>query len=195
MIDLMLDVETLGNIPGCVVTQVTIVPFHLKGTPLGEEVKVFDQRLHIGNQMADGLEVNAETLNWWMQQDADVRRYVMAGDLGSEDFCFALTNYVGEIEISHKEYRIWSTSAKVDFGCIPFLFRLNEIPYCINHRSERCARTFIEMVKTQHPQMKLPKGLTTHNALDDCRRQIADLQCAYSTFRYKETNGEDVKTG
>jgi hypothetical protein len=186
MIDLMLDAESLGNIPGCVVTQVTIVPFNINGSEQ-EGCYIFDRKLHIGEQIAMGLEVDSDTLAWWMQQDAEVRKQVMTGTQEVRFFCKDLELYIAGVVASHKEYRIWSTSAKVDFGCVPVLFKRVQHPYPIYHRSERCARTFLEMTKLRHPKMKLPKGVTTHNAEDDCKRQIADLQCAYQWH----TKGEE----
>lgn len=184
MIDLMTDIESLGNIPGCVVVQITMVPFNINGKEA--ENNIFDRKLLIGEQIAMGLEVDFDTLKWWMQQHEDVRLEVMTGTEAVVNVCIDMTSYLQNIVNDHKEYRIWSTSAKVDFGCTPVLFKRVGVPYPVNHRSERCARTFIEMVKLKHPEMKMPKGLTTHNAIDDCRRQIADIQHAYVTFRAED---------
>lgn len=193
MVDLMLDVESLGNIPGCVLCQYTLVPFNINGKIYDGGISSYDILLHIGQQIAEGYDVDTDTLAWWMTNPIEVRRRVFSGDVSIGAFCIDLTHHLSDIVKEHKEYRIWSTSAKVDFGISPVLFKRSNISYPVNHRSERCARTYLEMTKLKYPKMKLPKGVTTHDAVDDCWRQIADLQCAYATNMEKKIDEDAIQ--
>lgn len=182
MVDLMLDIESLGNIPGCVLCQYTLVPFNINGQTYDGPLMPLNVTLHIGQQIAEGYDVDQDTLAWWMKNDVAVRRRVFSGALSVESFCETLSEYLVDVNIEHTSYRIWSTSAKVDFGIPPVLFKRSNIPYPVFHRAERCARTFIELTKLKFPQMKLPKGSVTHDAIEDCWKQIQDLQHVYKTF-------------
>lgn len=179
MVDLMLDAESLGNIPGCVLCQYTIVPFNINGKPYDGPLQPLDIYLHIGQQIAEGYDVDTNTLAWWMTQPVNIRRVVFTGGVWINEFCDEVTCYYDRVVHEYKEYRLWSTSAKVDYGIPPVLFKRSDILYPVNHRAENCARTFVNMVKLNHPQMKGSKLKTTHHAIDDCRRQIDDLQIAY----------------
>jgi hypothetical protein len=179
MIDYMLDIESLGNIPGCVVTQVSLVPFNINGKPFeSEEQWIFNERLHIGEQIGLGLDVDVDTLKWWMQQDPAVRRHVMSGNMMLEEFFRRYTLHFKDTVATWKDYRVWSTSAKVDFGCVPVLFKRLDVPYPLYHRNERCARTLLEHTKLMFPEMKLPKVTVTHDAIEDCKKQILDVRLA-----------------
>lgn len=182
MIDLMLDIETLGRGPGCVVTSVAIIPFNLNGSELEKEVKKFECYLHVGEQMADGYFVDPDTLQWWLKQDDKVRWKAWAGTTSRVQFQEELTAYIDYIKAEHTSYRIWATAPKLDLGCIHALFR--DMEYPILFSSERCMRTLRETVKMLYPgKYKPTKASALHDAEDDCIRQIKDIQQCYRILR------------
>lgn len=63
MTDIMIDIETLGLKPGCVVLSVGAVEFGPDG--LGRE---FEANIDIASSMRFGLSVEADTLKWWIGQ-------------------------------------------------------------------------------------------------------------------------------
>ncbi len=178
MIDLMLDLETLGHGSGSIVLSGAIVPFHLNGKEVDSTMSAFLERIDITDSLLNGLTINPDTHLWWMQQDAKIRAQEFSGKLTVSEFCYQLTQYIDYIK-SIGEYRIWATAPKLDFGCLQGLYVATGGEYPISHRSERCARTFIEMTKTLFPQYKLAKNEALHDPVADCNKQIIDLQTGY----------------
>lgn len=192
MIDLMCDIETLGKGSGYCVTAIAITPFNMNGQPLefegrdAEEQRVkssFKMELHIGEQMALGYKVDFETLAWWMKQDAKIRKEMFSGMMKLDSFRKMFIEYFEYITKTYKTYRIWATAPKLDFGCIMGLFEGSELQYPILYSAERCARTLRETTKLLVPEFKLTKPEKLHDAEDDCKRQIADVQNAYFSLR------------
>lgn len=72
-IDVMLDLETLGTKPGCVVLQVGAIAFRRQG---GAIVATFERTIDVGSSLLDGLTIDPETVTWWGQQAAEVRASV-----------------------------------------------------------------------------------------------------------------------
>lgn len=66
MTDVMLDIETLGTKPGCIVLSVGAVAFDFD---TGEEVGSFQSNISIKDSQENGLSIDADTLKWWLEQD------------------------------------------------------------------------------------------------------------------------------
>lgn len=179
MIDCMLDIETLGRGPGCVVTSVAITPFHINGKAL-EPTKVFRMKLDIADQLIAGFTIEPETHKWWMQQDPKVREMEFNGIYNIDKFCIDLEAYIRMIERQYTTYRIWATAPKLDFGCLHSLCVHAGVKWPILFSSERCMRTFREMTKTLYPSFKLPSGSANHCAADDTTLQIKQIQACYA---------------
>jgi hypothetical protein len=192
MIDLMLDIETLGRGPGCIVPQVAIVPFNLNGTPLEEGAPTLHVKLHIGDQLAAGYAMDPETVAWWLKQKAAVREDVFSGSVILKDFQQTFNKYIKTIEEKYTTYRIWATAPKLDFGCLHGILVKPGQEYPILYSAERDLRTLRELVKTLYPDFKLPKVPVSHDALDDCNRQIEVAQLCYAELR-KTRDVRDVQ--
>ena len=63
----MLDLETLGKLPGCAILSIGAVYFELETGRLGDE---FYLNVDPASCTRAGLTIDGETLGWWMQQEA-----------------------------------------------------------------------------------------------------------------------------
>lgn len=78
-VDVMLDLETLGTKPGCVVLQVGAIAFRRQG---GAVLATFDRTIDVGSSLLAGLTIDPGTVDWWQMQPAEVRAAVFApGDV------------------------------------------------------------------------------------------------------------------
>lgn len=185
----MLDIETLGRGPNCVVPQVAVVPFNLNGEPLEQDVIdnfTFNCKLHIGDQLALGYTIDPETLAWWQQQKEAVRSDVFSGAYSISQFQGGFITYMKRVVDTFKTYNIWASAPKLDFGCLHSILVGPGLEYPILYSAERCLRTMKELVKTLYPQFKLPKGFNPHDAVEDCKRQIIDAQACYAYLKVNE---------
>lgn len=179
----MLDIETLGRGPGCVVTSVAITPFHLKGAEVFPPDKAFRCKLSISDQLVAGFKIDPETHKWWMQQDAKVRENEFSGVFSIDKFCIDLEAYIHMIVKQFGDYRIWATAPKLDFGCMHSLFQHSGVEWPILYSTERCMRTLREMTKQLYPSFRLPKGSANHCAADDTDLQIRHIQACYKQLK------------
>ena len=69
--DVMLDLETLGTRPGCVILTLGAVKFDPYS--LREPDSGIYFRVDVDEQTALGREVQEDTLNWWLNQSEDIR--------------------------------------------------------------------------------------------------------------------------
>jgi hypothetical protein len=65
MKDLMIDIETLGQEPGCVITSISAVQFDLT---TGKIDKEFHENISINSCLKKGLVIESETFIWWLDQ-------------------------------------------------------------------------------------------------------------------------------
>lgn len=75
-VDLILDLETLGKKPGCVVLQIGAIAFR-PGLGL-EVIAEFTTNIDIGSSLAAGLTIDPETLVWWQRQSPEAQASVFA---------------------------------------------------------------------------------------------------------------------
>ena len=69
MNNVMLDLETLGTSPGCIILSIGAVFFDKNG--LGQE---FYQTIDVQSSIDAGLTMSGGTFKWWMGQQGAVRR-------------------------------------------------------------------------------------------------------------------------
>jgi len=194
MIDLMLDIETIGKKPGVVVLDVAIVPFHINGKELTSEEKkefTFRCQLNAGEQIALGYHVDKDTLDWWSKQDPKVRLTTWSGVTMLAEFRKLLLDYIVQVEQTFKEYRIWDTA--FDKLAVEALFEQEVFPFF--YRAKRCCRTLTDLAKLLFPkEFKLaPAGKDLHDAEADCVRQIKDAVLAYKLLRRASNNDAEVQ--
>lgn len=72
-VDMMLDLETLGTRPGCVVLQVGAIAFRRKG---GDVLASFERTIDVGSSLMAGLDVDPETVAWWRMQGPEAQAAV-----------------------------------------------------------------------------------------------------------------------
>lgn len=76
MLDIMLDLETLGTKPGAIVTQIGAVAFD-RGN-LGGIAFPFWEKIDIVSAEKVGLGLDARTVKWWLKQSDDARQSMVS---------------------------------------------------------------------------------------------------------------------
>ena len=87
--DIMIDIETLGTTPGCVVTSIGACTFSPTDGTAG--LQTFYDRIDISDAVGAGLVIEPDTVIWWMGQDADSRAELTRTD-GRSTLSDALDN-------------------------------------------------------------------------------------------------------
>lgn len=158
----MIDLETFGTRPGALIVSLGAVRFG--------EGKILDRyyaRIDPLDAQARGLVIDAATVVWWMQQSAESRIEIAAG--GGKP----LADVLGEFTawLGEEPTEIWGNGASFDNVLLDEAFRACGLKRPWAFWMDRCYRT----MKERHPEVKLVRKGTHHNALDDAESQALHL--------------------
>lgn len=160
----MIDIETLGNQSRSAISQISVVEFDLE---TGETGREFDINVDIKDCVHQGLEMNVDTVMWWMKQSKEARAKFEETDRRSLDGALELlSNYITNSGIQN----VWGNSARFDLGILSDAYNAvgREIPW--DFWNELDVRTLV-FFKPEVKDNCAFKGIP-HNAIDDCKHQI-----------------------
>lgn len=158
----MVDLETLGTVPGCVILSIGAVYFDEKG--LGEEFYRPVSRAHCTNL---GLKESADTLAWWARQGTEARRVLTLAEAKDAP---KLHEVLGEFHSFLKlrtNVKLWGNGADFDNPILACAYEAAEMKQTWIAWNGRCYRT----LKNIAPGPKLVRQGVHHNALDDAKSQ------------------------
>lgn len=167
--DLMLDLETLGTRPGCVILTIGAVkfdPYSLKEPGPG-----IYMRVDADEQIAMGREVQEDTLKWWMDQAEDIREEALGeADRVSVEYMYTELN-----RICVGVQNIWAQGPVFDIAILENIYRQYGWPTPWQFWQIRDSRTLFGV--HGDPRVKGREG--HHNALADCVYQAQGVQQIY----------------
>ena len=162
MSNIMLDIETLSNTVNSAVIQVSLVKFDWdKDCQNPEKLQL---NLHVDEQIKKGLDINSDTLAWWLDTNPELLKTILKHN-GSVEF--ALTEIQNFITLDDC---IWC-HATFDVPILANLFnKFNKrLPW--KYIRVRDIRTLIDLAELDLSQYDW-KNEKTHDSLDDCMFQI-----------------------
>jgi hypothetical protein len=166
----MLDLETLGTRPGCVILTLGAVKFD--PYTLNDPGPGIYFRVDVDEQTALGREVQEDTLQWWLDQVEDVREEA----LGKQDRVSLDTMYRDLNRFLVGVNNIWAQGPLFDFAILEHLYRQMGWPTPWHYWQIRDSRTLFGV--HGDPRVKGKAGL--HNALEDCVSQATAVQQIYN---------------
>jgi hypothetical protein len=168
--DVMLDLETLGTQPGCVILTLGAVKFdpYTMNDP-GPGLYV---RPDADEQIARGREVQQDTLEWWMRQAEDVREEALGvdGRIPVEEMYRQLNRFLVGVN------NIWCQGPVFDIAILENLYMQYGWPTPWQFWQIADSRTLFKV--HGDPRVKGKTGL--HNALEDCVSQATAVQQVYN---------------
>jgi DNA polymerase III epsilon subunit-like protein len=159
----MLDIETLGTDPGCAILSIGAVRFTADG--LGDE---FCESVSLSSCQKAGLTIDAETLDWWLDQDDDAQE-VLTGGYQIENTLSNFRSWYGDAD------EVWANSPS--FDCVIYEAACDalgaDVPWeFYEQRDFRTLKNLPGAAVVEHDG-------TEHDALDDARAQA---KVAYKTL-------------
>lgn len=164
MSHIMLDLETMGNGNRAAIIAIGAVSFNSSGVN-----QRFYQRVRLDMSIDAGMEMDASTVLWWLQQ-SDAARSEFKDNHDASSLCDALDDFsrwyvaVGGVEV-------WGNGAAFDNTILSSAYRLTGIEQPWKFWNDRCYRT----LKAMYPQVKMARSGTHHNAVDDAHSQADHL--------------------
>lgn len=182
---IMIDIETLGQQPGSVITSIGAVRFNHEHTL--DEFSVCVDPVSCEDA---GLRLDAQTVMWWFDQSQDARSAWMAQDTVKLEY--ALMELREWIVRSGDDIEIWGNGANFDPVLLESAFRVARIDVPWKFWQVRCFRT----IKCLLPWTELrvfPQ--VEHDSIEDARAQAKWLLNIEHQFRQRGLLPEPLLEG
>ena len=164
--NVMLDLETCGTRPGCIILSIGASTFDGKSK--------FYSRINAVSSRNWGLQEEIETMRWWQQQDPQLREEAFSG---TDDLVVALDAFHDWLRLlNNKDYKntfVWGNGADFDQPILAAAYHKVDRPIPWHTWNARCYRT----LKNLLPHVKAPpRASKKHHALDDAIYQAEHAQ-------------------
>lgn len=169
----MVDLETLGSTPGCVILSIGAVAFSAEPPYLDEGFYIV---VNTEDCMAHYLSQEPDTVAWWDRQSEEARQVVgQARDTKtSVPLRLALEKFNEYLGNNPRQTALWGNGSDFDNAILAVAYRMVAVESgdptfkpAWDHWNNRCYRTLKNLVRGP----KLERVGTYHNALDDARSQ------------------------
>lgn len=198
MMHVMLDLETLGTVPGCVAFSIGAVEFCPPTNTLGREFyAVVDVDSCLDHYLTEDRSPNG-TVDWWNKQSPEARVTLTEARSGAgeklPDVMHNLNGWFKALALKSK-MRLWGNGADFDNPILRVMYEAAKVePYPAGYGG-RCYRTMKNLDELLGPEFKfhkLERRGTHHNALDDAKSQALHLMDNLARIRrnLKHSEGE-----
>ena len=190
MLDIMIDLETMGTSPNSAIVSYGAAAFDYKTGEIGHTIyRVIDLR---DTMKYPEFNIEAGTLYWWLEQSEEARQALVQDDNRESllQAMLSLETFILGVGNPHR-LRLWGNGPTFDNAMIRYTHRVargTDLP--IPFWNDRCVRT----VKGFYPDNMFKEWRidnsrrgTYHNALDDAKYQIK-----YLCHILKELGVEDL---
>lgn len=173
----MVDLETLGTKPGCMLLSIGAVRFDPKGDPNDPNTisGEFYHNIKLDEQHAGGLTMSHQTVGWWLKQSDKARAMLLYDKIPLGE---TMRNFEGYF-IEENSQAIWSHGMNFDIPIIDHCMELCGIKPPWGWTRIRDTRTIFDMADSWPDRSK---GIY-HYALDDAFNQARAVQMAYFNLK------------
>jgi len=156
----MLDLETLGTEPGCAILSIGAVQFGVDD--LGA---TFHRSLDLTECQEYGLGIDAETLQWWLDQSSDVQTVLTDG---GDTVAGALTDFAN---FADGVGEIWAKSPAFDCAILEAVYDQLALDRPWDYWQTRDVRTALALA-----DVDVKREGAEHDALADATHQARQVQ-------------------
>lgn len=183
MVDIMLDLETLGTAPGVVVLTIGAMRFKRNGELPAfdhiDDANTFYVRINIESCVEAGLTIDESTMKWWNKQSEAAREEALEGDdrLSLNDAISALRTWVRSQ--GGTKY-VWCQGSDFDVPILAAAAKRVGIALPWRFYNVRDNRTLLDIAGVDIKQFKGKNEFVAHHALWDCYVQAKAAQAAFA---------------
>lgn len=194
---IMLDLETLGNSPGCVILSIGAIAFDPHAEK-PDDVFADDGFYTVVSKescLDAMLHVDDDTARWWARQSDEARKVLQdASSADAPPLGEALDNLVGYVASHHRPDKalVWGNGADFDNPILTVAARHAQIklPWQWGNRCYRTVKNMYEFIQPDFVAPALSRSGTHHNALDDAKSQALHMWDLLNCFRKDYMKGE-----
>lgn len=162
--EVMIDIETLDNLPTSTILSIGAVMFSFED---GEIIDTFYQNVDPVSCIQCGLTTSRETAEWWMTQNIEAWKSLLTNRAPLRDSLDRFTKWIG-----YRKVNVWGNGANFDIVVMENAYRACKMTHPWKYHAVRCYRTINSMYGTRNN--KFDEGVK-HNALDDAMFQTKEL--------------------
>lgn len=166
MNNVMLDLETLGTSPGCVILSIGAVFFDKTG--LGQE---FYQTIDVQSSIDAGLTMSGGTFKWWMGQQGAARKALFEDTVQVRVALAHFSHWLAE-HCDTKTVKVWGNGSDFDNPILEAAYEKVGMETPWNFWNNRCYRTVCDVL---NDRQRKQEGVH-HHALDDAKSQAQHLR-------------------
>ncbi len=175
----MIDLETMGLAPRGAIVSIGALEFDLNTGKTGEELHV---PVSLQDCLEHGLEETPSTVAWWKRQAPEARAsWDVERPATLDEAMLVLLAFFSDVG---SKPQVWANAPTFDLMILRNAYDAvgREAPW--HFTKERCCRTLVQMGKMlQTNRRQLKRVGTAHNALDDCKYQVAYCARAWADIR------------
>jgi len=161
--NIMIDLESMGKNSFAAIISIGAVKFNPDTMEITDS---FYENVSLKSSLDLGLKVDAETVEWWLQQDKKAQNILSEkAPLKIAEALNMFSYWIGENPI------VWGNGAGFDNVILSNAFELAQIDKPWKYYNDRCYRT----MKEQFPNVKTIGFGIRHYALDDAKAQANHL--------------------
>lgn len=180
MNDLSIDIETLGTASNAAVLSIGAVFFD---RATGEIRKSFYTQIDLAWSLSSGA-VSADTLRWWMQQNAEARRVFEPGGVDAPTACQQFVSFVQTGAQRSHDAIPWGNGASFDVSILETLLARYGFAAPWRFWNIRDMRTLMEAAELAgFSRDQIAFQGTAHNALDDAQHQARCISAAWQQLQ------------
>lgn len=167
MLDVMVDLETLGVRPGSAIVSIGAVAFDPAANQLA--AGSYYAVVNLASTLSLGATIDPDTLAWWKRQKPEAREVVFDALAGGVSQADALRGFAAYLQTfgDRRTVRLWSNGSDFDNVLLIAAFRQAGLEIAWSPFNHRCFRT----LKSLFPGREPPREGLHHNALADAVHQ------------------------
>lgn len=171
-IDIVVDIETLGNEPGCTIFQIAAIAFDIE---TGKIIKSFNKIADL-SVAKDFLKVNGSTLIWWLKTNKELlTKLLTTKDCSPYSLIDYFYKWLLLLKSDYKEVYMWGNGILFDNALIKQAFKDANMNYPIDYNKDRDIRTIVELAcnkigisEKEFREQNMTANAEAHDALSDC---------------------------
>ncbi|AZU98597.1 exonuclease [Acinetobacter phage AB-Navy71] len=193
--DFIIDLETLGNKPDCIVVDLSVLVFDPDPTVVQslDELIANGRRFKLNLQSQKGIRsTTPSTVKWWSEQSPEAKKNLLASpeDLTVEEAITQVLDFLKRSNINQWKSQGWCRGMSFDFpifvDMIRQAFKTNDTDKLepIKFHCQRDIRTAIEAYSLVRGMTKTPlrkgvlDGFVHHDSIHDCAKDVIMLKTA-----------------
>lgn len=168
MLDVMLDLESMGLDPDSAVVAIGACEFDLEALEIGER---FYCTVDLGDAVSHGLKMDPGTVKWWLKQGDKARNEITRAQLTLVAGLGLFSDFLAQCGPTN-DVRVWGNDPAFDNAMTQHAYRAAGLDVPWKFWNNRCVRTF----RAFWPSILADeRDGVHHNALDDAIDQAKHL--------------------